>query len=54
MIIAYLIKYDKFTVNDALKFLKEKRSQIKPNKGFLNQLYAYEKMCEKEENYNYL
>ena len=32
----------RYTVDDALKFVSEKRSQIKPNKGFLLQLYNYE------------
>ena len=41
-VIAYLIKYMRYTVDDALKFVSEKRSQIKPNKGFLLQLYNYE------------
>ena len=49
LIIAYLVKYDKFTVNDALNFVKNKRNQIKPNKGFMNQLYEYEKKCKNEK-----
>ena len=41
-IIAYLSRYNKQTVDEALNFVRQKRSQIKPNKGFLNQLYLYE------------
>ena len=49
-IIAYLIKYSKLAVDDALKFVKEKRSKIKPNKGFINQLYEYEKWLNEKKN----
>ena len=52
IIIAYLIKYNKLKVEDALRFVKEKRSKIKPNKGFINQLYEYEKRLFKSNNYN--
>ena len=48
-IIAYLIKYNKLSVDDALKFVNRKRFQIKPNKGFINQLYIYEKCLLKKE-----
>ena len=49
-IIAYLIKYSKLSVEDALKFVKEKRSKINPNKGFINQLYEYEKWLNEKKN----
>ena len=42
-IIAYLYKYNKLTIDGALRLLTQKRSQTKPNKGFLDQLYLYEK-----------
>ena len=42
-IIAYLIKYNNFTTDNALLFLQRKRNKIKPNQGFMNQLYQYEK-----------
>ena len=48
-IIAYMIKYNNFTVDDALTFVKQKRNQVKPNKGFMNQLYEYEKKIENEK-----
>jgi protein-tyrosine phosphatase len=41
-VIAYLIKYMKYTVDYAIKFLMDKRKKIKPNEGFLEQLYKYE------------
>ena len=44
-IIAYLIKEMKYTTDYALKFISEKRKQIKPNEGFLEQLYKYEEYC---------
>ena len=44
-VIAYLIKYMRYNVDYSFNFVYEKRSQIKPNKGFMNQLYIY------EENY---
>ena len=41
-VIAYLIKNMRYTTNSALKFIQEKRKRIKPNEGFLEQLYKYE------------
>ena len=48
-IIAYLIKYCKLTVDKALKFVNLKRLQIKPNKGFMEQLYLYEKYIQEKK-----
>ena len=42
-VIAYLIKYMKYTMENALKFLMEKRSKIRPNEGFMEQLNNYQK-----------
>ena len=42
-VIDYLIKYMKYTVDYALKFLMDKRKKIKPNEGFMDQLYIYQK-----------
>ena len=42
-VIAYLIKYMKYTADNALKFLMGKRNKIKPNEGFMDQLYIYQK-----------
>jgi len=41
-VIAYLIKNMRYTTDSALKFIQEKRKQIKPNEGFLEQLHKYE------------
>ena len=43
-IIAYLIKYLKFSADSALEYLMQKRSKIKPNDGFMDQLREYERM----------
>ena len=42
-IIAYLIKYLKFSADSALEYLLKKRSKIKPNDGFMDQLREYER-----------
>ena len=42
-VIAYLMKYMKYTADSALKFLMTKRNKIKPNEGFMEQLYNYQK-----------
>ena len=43
-VIHYLNRYNKLTVDEALELVSKKRSQIKPNKGFMNQLYLFEKI----------
>ena len=48
-VIAYLMKYANLTTDEAFAFVKSKRSSIKPNDGFMRQLYMYEKML-KENN----
>ena len=48
-IIAYLIKYFGFTVQSALKYIKNIRNQVKPNEGFLSQLMEYEKLNRLKE-----
>ena len=42
-VIAYFIKYLGYTTVNALNFIKQKRTQVMPNFGFLNQLMIYEK-----------
>ena len=42
-VIAYLIKNNNLSVEKALDFVKQKRNQIKPNEGFMNQLKKYER-----------
>ena len=48
-VIAYLIKNMRYTTDYALKFIQEKRKQIKPNEGFLEQLYKYEEYYLKKK-----
>lgn len=43
IVIAFLMKVKKMTLNEAYTFLKEKRSRVKPNQGFWAQLEQYEK-----------
>eukprot|EP01117_Protostelium_nocturnum_P018229 TRINITY_DN7590_c0_g1_i1.p1 TRINITY_DN7590_c0_g1~~TRINITY_DN7590_c0_g1_i1.p1 ORF type:complete len:269 (+),score=91.83 TRINITY_DN7590_c0_g1_i1:132-938(+) len=43
VVLAYLMKNERMTLKDAYSFLKEKRSVIAPNSGFLAQLMEYEK-----------
>lgn len=46
-VIAYLIKYYNMTYDDAYDYLKNKRSCIDPNKGFVKQLREFEKNLKK-------
>ena len=48
-IIAYLIKYYGFNVKNALNYIKRRRYQINPNKGFLDQLIDYEKYIKERK-----
>ena len=48
-VIAYLIKYLKFSTKNAIEFIKKKRLSIKPNDGFIKQLYDYEKIIRENE-----
>lgn len=43
IVIAYLMKYHKYSVDDAYKYLKKKRKMVMPNLGFMKQLREYEK-----------
>ena len=47
IIIAYLIKYYDMTFDEAFRFVKGKRSFIRPNEGFVEQLKTYEKKLNK-------
>ena len=49
VVIAYLIKYYKLSTDEAVDFVKSKRTSIKPNDGFMRQLYTYEKMLKENE-----
>ncbi|RWS01708.1 dual specificity protein phosphatase 14-like protein [Dinothrombium tinctorium] len=43
VVIAYLMKYKRMTLREAFYFVRDKRSIIRPNCGFFEQLIAYEK-----------
>ena len=43
IVIAYLIKNHKMTLNEAVEFVKSKRKIIRPNVGFMKQLENFEK-----------
>lgn len=42
IVAAYLIRYRGMTVDEALTFIKNKRTQINPNKGYIDQLHIFE------------
>ena len=48
-VIAYLIKNANLTTDEAFAFVKSKRSSIKPNDGFMRQLYMYEKILKENQ-----
>lgn len=50
IVAAYLMKYRSMSVDEALKFIKEKRSQIDPNSGYIDQLREYERELIKERD----
>jgi len=47
IIIAYLMKKNKWTYQETYNFVKRKRSVISPNSGFVRQLKNYEKKLKK-------
>lgn len=51
IVAAYLICYHNMTTEDALKFIKSKRSQINPNPGYIEQLKDYEIKIRSAQNY---
>ena len=48
-VIAYLMKYANLTTDEAFEFVKNKRSSIKPNDGFMRQLRMYEKILSESQ-----
>ena len=51
IVIAYIMWKRKLRLNEAIKFVKEKRSIISPNDNFMNQLKIFEELLIKN-NYN--
>ena len=45
---AYLIKYKNMSVEEAIRFMKEKRSCVNPNQGYINQLKLFEEKVKEE------
>ena len=50
ILIAYMVKYMGYNVKKAMEFIQSKRKQIKPNYGFIKQLYAYERYLNSLKN----
>lgn len=51
IVAAYLIRYKGMTTDEAIKFIKTKRAQINPNKGYIKQLRIFEsKWADKIKN----
>lgn len=46
IVAAYLIRYKKMTTDEALQFIKSKRTQVNPNKGYIEQLRIFESVQE--------
>ena len=48
-VLAYLMKYYNFSLQNALKFLRKRRPQVNPNEGFMNHLDKYQKLFKRKE-----
>ena len=51
IVAAYLVKYHNMSVDEALVYIKDKRTQVDPNPGYVKQLYEYEKQVQEEKEY---
>ena len=51
IIAAYLIKYHGMTADEALAYIKEKRTQVDPNPGYMRQLKEFEIKVRSETEY---
>jgi len=49
IVAAYLIKYRNMTTNEAIEFIKSKRTQIDPNPGYMIQLIQFEKEIKEKK-----
>lgn len=47
IVAAYLIRFYRMTTDEAISYIKERRSRIKPNNGFIEQLREWEIACSK-------
>ena len=50
IVAAYLIKYHEMSTDEALAFIKNKRSQVSPNLGYIKQLRKFEKDVIEDRN----
>lgn len=48
IVLAYLISYHKYSLKDALNFIKTKRPMVQPNCGFVSKLIDFEKTVNKD------
>lgn len=46
---AYMIKHHGYSVDEALEYIKERRSCIKPNEGYVRQLREFEEIIRSEK-----
>ena len=49
IVAAYLIYYKNLTTEEALEFIKKKRTQIDPNPGYIRQLKQFEEEIKKSK-----
>lgn len=49
VVIAYLIKYKSLTAHQAYGYIRERRPQVRPNKGFWQQLKIFEARIKKQK-----
>jgi atypical dual specificity phosphatase len=53
LILAYLMKYQRMTLKDAIIHVRSRRAIIRPNSGFMKQLINYEQTLKYNAYYNY-
>jgi protein-tyrosine phosphatase len=47
--VAYLVKHNNMTANEAVEHIKTKRKCANPNSAFVSQLQYWKRECRKEE-----
>lgn len=50
IVACYLIKYHNMSAEQAIDFMKSKRSQVNPNEGYKQCLHMYEKIIHQKQN----
>ena len=53
LVLAYLMKYQRMTLKDAIIHVRTRRTIIRPNSGFMKQLINYEQTLKYNAYYNY-